>query len=122
VSNRYALVLEDPPVSQFYPSREALASATASNYRQLIRTKHGAVRADIASRGLIVTGEADTLANAIFVAAPPERAAELASIDGVLSVIPLRYYKLNLNRAVTLVDAAGAWNAFGRHRQCRAGN
>jgi minor extracellular serine protease Vpr len=112
-SNRYALLLDDPPVSQFYPSREALASPAALTYRQQIRSKHAALRSEIASRGLIVTGEADTILNAVFVAAPPERAAELAGIPGVSGVVPLRYYKLNLNRAVTLVDAAGAWNALG---------
>ena len=112
-SNRYALLLEDPPVSQFYPSREALSSPAASTYRQQIRTKHSALRSEIAARGLTVTGEADTILNAVFVAAPPERAAELAGIPGVSGVIPLRYYKLNLNRAVTLVDAGGAWNALG---------
>jgi len=112
-SNRYALLLDDPPVAQFYPSRESQASSAASTYRQQIRAKHAALRSEIASHGLIVTGEADTILNAIFVAAPPERAAELASIPGVSAAVPLRYYKLNLNRAVTLVDAAGAWNALG---------
>ncbi len=112
-SNRYALLLDDPPVSRFYSSRESALSPGASNYRQQIRAKHASLRTEIASRGLIVTGEVDTLLNAIFVALPPERAAELASLPGVSGVVPLRYYKLNLNRAVTLVDAAGAWNALG---------
>src|ERR1700719_3857632 len=101
VSNRYALLLDDPPVSRFYGTREALLAPAASTYRAQIRAKHAALRSEIASRGLIVTGEVDTLLNAVFVAAPPERAAELASIPGVSGVVPLRYYKLNLNRAVT---------------------
>ena len=113
VSNRYALLLDDPPVSQFYAAREAMFSPAASAYRRQIRAKHAALRSEIASHGFNVTGEADTLLNAIFVAVPPERAAELASLPGVSGVVALRYYKLNLNRAVTLVDAAGAWNALG---------
>src|SRR3984957_7579922 len=112
-SNRYALLLDDPPVSQFYPTRESMLSPVAGTYRAQIRAKHAALRSEIAARGFIVTGEVDTLLNAIFVAAPPERAAELASIPGVSGVLPLRYYKLRLNRAVTLVDASGAWNALG---------
>jgi len=112
-SNRYALLLDDPAVSKFYPSRESMRSAAAITYRQEIRAKHAAVKSEIASRGLFVTGEVDSLLNAIFVAAPPERAAELASLPGVSGVVALRYYKLDLNRAVTLVDAAGAWNALG---------
>ncbi len=112
-SNRYALLLDDPPVSQFYPSRESQTSPAALAYRRQIRTRHAAVRSEIATRGWTVTGEADTLLNAVFVAVTPERAAELTVIPGVSAVIPLRYYKPNLNRAVTLVDAAGAWNALG---------
>lgn len=113
VSNRYALLLEDPPVSHFYATRAAMFSAPALAYRQQIRAAHTALRSQLASRSLTVTGEVDTLLNAVFVAAPKESAAELAAIPGVAAVIPLRYYKLNLNRAVTLVDAAGAWNALG---------
>jgi minor extracellular serine protease Vpr len=113
VSNRYALLLDDPPVSQFYASRESQSSPAASAYRAQLRTQHAALRSEIAAHGFIVTGEVDTLLNAIFVAAPPERAAELAGIPGVSGVVPLRHYKLNLNRAVTLVDASSAWNALG---------
>src|SRR3984957_3282836 len=112
-SNRYALLLDDPPVSQFYPTRGTMVAPGGGTYRAQIRAKHAALRSEIAARGFIVTGEVDTLLNAIFVAAPPERAAELANIPGVSGVLPLRYYKLHLNRAVTLVDASGAWNALG---------
>lgn len=113
VSNRYALLLDDPPVSRFYATRESHASPAAATYRAQLRAAHAALRSEIATRGLIVTGEVDTLLNAVFVAAPPERAAELASIPGVSGVVPLRYYKLNLNRAVNLVNAPAAWNALG---------
>src|ERR1700723_28410 len=112
-SNRYALLLDDPPVSKFYPSRESMRSSAASTYRQQIRAEHAAIKSEIASRGLIVTGEVDTLLNAIFVAASPERAAGLASLPGVAGGVALRHYKLDLNRAVTPVDASGAWNALG---------
>jgi minor extracellular serine protease Vpr len=112
-SNRYALVLREPPVSRFYPARETMFSAAASAYRRQIRAAHATLRAEIASRGMVVTGEADTLLNAVFVAAPKERAGELAGLPGVAGVVPLRYYKLDLNRAVTLVDASGAWSALG---------
>ncbi len=113
VSNRYALLLADPPVSHFYQSRAAMASPNAAAYRRQIRATRAALRSQVASRGFHVTGEADTLLNAVFVAAPRERAAELAAIPGVTAVIPLRSYKLDLNQAVKLVDASGAWNALG---------
>jgi hypothetical protein len=107
-SNRFAVVLEDPPVSRFYPARETMFSPAAAAYRQQIRAAHAALRGEIASLGLSVTGEADTLLNAVFVAAPKERMAELAGLPGVAAVVPLRYYKLDLNRAVTLVNASAA--------------
>lgn len=113
VSNRYALVLEDPPVSRFYQSRAMRSSSTASAYRQRIQAAHRALRAQAVSRGFHVTGEASTLLNAVFVSAPRERIAELAAIPGVAGVVPLRSYKLDLNQAVKLVDAGGAWTALG---------
>jgi len=73
-------LLEAPPVSRLYASREAMYSPEASSYRQQLRAKHSTLRAQIASRGLLVTGEADTLINALFVAMPKgARGAELAS-------------------------------------------
>ena len=51
VSNRYALLLDDPPVAQFYPSAEALRRPEASTYRRQIRAQHATLRAEIASRG-----------------------------------------------------------------------
>jgi subtilisin family serine protease len=113
VSNRYAVVLEDPPVSHFYQARAAMFSPAASTYRQRIRDSHAALRTEIASRGFHVTGEADTLLNAVFVTVPKERVAELADLAGVAGIVPLRSYKLNLNQALTLVDATGAWTALG---------
>ena len=113
IANRFALILEDPPVSRFYATRGSMVSPAAVAYRQQIRTAHANVRAEVAAHGLVVTGEADTLMNAVFVAAPKERVAELASLPGVTAVVPLRYYQHDLNRAVTLVDASGAWTALG---------
>lgn len=113
VSNRYALFLEDPPVSRFYQAREAMFSPAAATYRRQIRASHAALRADISARGLHVSGEADTLLNAVFVTAPPERVAELAGLPGVAGIVPLRTYKMDLNQAVNLVDAPAAWTALG---------
>ena len=112
-SNRYALILEDPPVSSKYTTTEAARSAEARNYRGQIQSRQQTLRNELASRKVPVVGSADTLLNAIFVAASSDRVAELKSLPGVKAVVPLRRYRRNLNRAIQLVNVPAAWNALG---------
>ena len=112
-ASRYALVLHDAPVAKIYTSRGAISSSTAAAYRMQIRATHTAIRKAVAAHDFVVTGEADTLVNAVFVAAPRGRAAELAAIPGIAHAVPLGRYTLDLNRAATLVDASAAWTALG---------
>src|SRR5512137_1654829 len=39
-ANRYALILEDPPVMAQYPSRGLARTSAASDYRQIIADRH----------------------------------------------------------------------------------
>jgi minor extracellular serine protease Vpr len=112
-SNRYALILEDPPVASQFQSREAVQSAAAKSYHQQILARQRTVRSELSARNIQVTGSVDTLQNAIFVVATPERAAELKNVPGVKAVVPLRRYHRNLNRAAPLVNAPAAWNTLG---------
>ena len=112
-SNRYALILEDPPVSSKYTTTEAARSAEAKNYRGQIQSRQQTLRNELASRKVPVVGSADTLLNAIFVAASSDRVAELKSLPGVKAVVPLRRYRRNLNRAIQLVNVPAAWSALG---------
>jgi len=112
-SGRYALILEDPPVSTQYASRDTLQSVPAQTMRQQIQARQQVLRTELVSRRFAVTGSVQTLLNAIFVVAPPDREAELKALPGVKAVVPLRRYRLNLNRAVELVNAPGAWNGLG---------
>ncbi|HZT31048.1 MAG TPA: S8 family serine peptidase [Bryobacteraceae bacterium] len=112
-ANRYALILEDPPVSSRISSKEAMQSTTAKSYAQQIAAKQRLVRTELASRNIRVTGSADTLLNAVFVAAPKDRVAELSALPGVVAVIPVRRYRRSLDRATQLMDAPAAWNALG---------
>lgn len=109
LSGHYALILADPPVAKLFPGR----GTQASQYRQSVKSSHAAVRRAAAARGFVFTGEADTLLNAVFVTAPGTRAAELSSIPGVAGVVPMRRFRLNLNRAAMLVNAGAAWNVVG---------
>jgi minor extracellular serine protease Vpr len=118
--NRYALILEDSPVaSQF--SRERMGLAEAANYARGLEQRHESVRAELARRRIEPTGSAKTVLNAIFVAAPAESVADLASIPGVKSVVPVRTYKRKLNRATALVNAPAAWSALGGAENAGAG-
>ena len=70
-TNRYALVLEDPPVASQFQSREAVQSAAGRSYHQQIQARQRAIRTELATRNIQVTGSVDTLQNAIFVVATP---------------------------------------------------
>ncbi len=113
VPNRYALILEDAPVTSQYASPASARTLAAVNYRQQIEARQSALRAQLDARQIQVTGSASTLLNAIFVAAPQSRVAELGALPGVRAVVPVRRYKLNLNRATSLVNAPAAWAGLG---------
>ncbi len=111
--NRYALLMEDPPVAARYASRGLAMTDTAAGYRQQIQARQEALRAGLAARRVQVTGSASTLMNAVFVAAPEGRVPELRSLPGVTAVVPVRTYRLRLNRAADLVRAPAAWSVLG---------
>ena len=107
--NRYALVLSDPPAASRYLTRESLAAAEAQTYRQTLELRQQAVRQELQSRKIAVTGSVTTLMNAIFVVAPPDRVDELKALPGVAGVIRMRLGQPSLNAATQLVNAPAAW-------------
>jgi uncharacterized protein (TIGR03437 family) len=112
-ANRYALILEDPPVSARLTGRAATRSAAAIAYAQQIEARQQSLLSELRSRNISVTGRVATLANVVFVSAPKARAAELKSLAGVKGVVPVRVYKRKINRATQLVNLPGAWNLSG---------
>src|SRR5580658_10503788 len=120
-ANRYALILEDPPVTQRFATREASQSTAGRSYRQQLEAKQASLREVLAARHITVTGSVTILTNAIFVAAPKARAAELENLPGVKGVVPLRRHHLDLNRATVLLNAPAAWNALGGTQNAGAG-
>jgi minor extracellular serine protease Vpr len=121
ISDRYALILEDPPVFSRFVTREAARSDAAKNYHQQLEAKHQTLRDELASRNVRVTGSVKTLLNAIFVVAPKERVPELRALPGVIGVVPLRRYHRSLNRATGLVQAPAAWSALGGAQNAGSG-
>ncbi|RPI12529.1 MAG: hypothetical protein EHM65_05875, partial [Acidobacteriales bacterium] len=111
--NRYALILEDPPAASRVTSRASLQSADVRDYRQLVETRQRVLRSELGARNVTVTGSVSTLLNAVFVAASPDRVEELRGLPGVKALVPLRRYKMNLNRATQLINAPAAWSALG---------
>src|SRR5262249_30134804 len=65
------------------------------------------------SRKVKVTGSVSTLVNAVFVTATPDQLADILSTPGVAAVRPMRRYKANLNKAVSLMNGPAAWNVLG---------
>jgi minor extracellular serine protease Vpr len=120
-SNRYALILEDPPVTQQFATLEAAQSVDGRSYRQQVEAKQQSLREVLASRHITVTGSVTMLTNAIFVAVPKERVDELKSLPGVKGVIPLRRHHLDLNRATGLLNGPAAWSALGGITKAGAG-
>lgn len=109
----YALVLDDPAVSDRFSTREATHSAAAENYRAQIRTRQQSLKQELALRKFAVVGAVDTLSNAVFVATTPDRAGDLQSLPGVKGVIEMRPVKPRLNAAISIANAPAAWLALG---------
>jgi len=118
--NRYALILEDSPVAAQF-SRQRMAQPEGANYRRTLQQRQQSVRGELARRGIVPTGSVTTLLNAVFVVAPADSVADLQSIPGVKSVVPIRIYHRKLNRATALVNAPAAWSALGGVNNAGAG-
>ncbi len=116
--NRYALILADEPVTIRFVAREQLQSVAGRNYRQQIEARQQAVRNQLGQRNIRVTASASLLMNAVFVAATPDRVAEMAALPGVIAVVPQRVYKLSLNRATGLINGPGRVDALRRFPEC----
>jgi len=112
-AGRYAIFLNDAPAAERFTSRAELADSAAGIYRRQIEALQGAVRANLASRNIQVTGSVTTLLNALFVVTDASRLAEINSIPGVIGVVALHRHRALLNRATAIVNAQAAWNSVG---------
>ena len=122
VPDRYMLFLADEPVVAHFARRDELRSQAAIAYRQQVEARQASVMQDLAGRHFQVVGSTSMVMNAVFVAATPDRLAELRSISGVIGVMPERLVRANLNKATTLANAPAAWAQTAIGGQSNAGN
>jgi uncharacterized protein (TIGR03437 family) len=104
--NRYAVFLTDQPVAARYLTRESMQTAEAARYREQVARAQAGVKTALASRNIRVVGSVATVANAIFVVAPPESLAAIRAIPGVAGIMPMRTGRKHLNVATQLMNAA----------------
>src|SRR5712692_9092761 len=83
IYERYALILNDPPVAEFSQSHKNAPQAVTETHRQRILAAQNSLRSELARRGLTVTGSVQAVLNAVFVLATPDRVAELRALPGV---------------------------------------
>ena len=121
VLTEYALVLQDQPVATQIQNREGLHEAAAEDRRTKILDAQSTLIGDLQSRGFRVSGSTQTLVNAVFVRATPDRLDELKSLTGVRGVTLLPPMKLHLNRAAGLINATAAWTTLGGTGNAGAG-
>jgi minor extracellular serine protease Vpr len=120
-ASRYAVFLADEALAKRFSSRSEMQSAAGAQWRGRIEAAQSAMRNELSSRGIRITGSAGTLLNAIFVAAPPSRVAEIKAIPGVLDVVKLGRSKMLLNRATQILNGPQAWNILGGMSNAGAG-
>jgi minor extracellular serine protease Vpr len=118
---KYAVILEDEPVGRHMAGKAGLRSAAAMEYRGRVAASQAGVRRELERRNLRVTGSVDTLLNAVFVQASPDRAVELRGVPGVKAVAPLHTFRMHLNKAVELENVPAAWQALGGTANAGAG-
>src|SRR5690242_7866878 len=82
-AQRYALILDDPPVIERFAGRQTAEAAAGRNYRQQIEARQQVLRQELATRNIQVTSSVSTVLNAIFVIAPADRLDELKNLPGV---------------------------------------
>ena len=112
-SGRYAVILLDEPVAEHFPSRRDAGTEAVRQYRQQIATAQAALKRELQTRNITVTGATQELLNAVYIQATPEQAGQVRSLTGVKDVVPLKRFRRQLNKAVGLTNIPAAWNSLG---------
>ncbi len=103
--NRYALLLNDPPLAAVESFGKAGPRAASADARARVAAAQTSLRAALAERNITVLGSADTVVNAVFVYSPD--AAALAALPGVRRVVPMETHKAHMVKAGSAVVDVG---------------
>ena len=116
VPNQYIVEMAGEPVA-VHITRHApgagIRSRAALLRRAQIREEQRPVRARLEAAEAHVVDSLDTVANALIVNIPDEKAARLQSVPGVVHVYPVRRFKLSLDHALPLHHVPEAWQQVG---------
>ena len=116
VPNRYIVEMSGDPVA-VHVARRARAAGIRGEEARLrrlqIREEQRPVRARLEAAEAEILGSVDTVANAFIVSIPDGKAAQLASIPGVIRVHPVRKFKPLLDHALPLHHVPEAWRQVG---------
>jgi subtilisin family serine protease len=116
VPNQYIVEMQGDPVAVHVarqPQRVGVHSEAARLRKTQIHEQQRLVRAQVEASEAQVVRTLDTVANAFIVNIPDAKAANLASIPGVLRVHPVRKFKLALDHALPLHHVPEAWQQVG---------
>jgi uncharacterized protein (TIGR03437 family) len=86
-----------------------------------LRGPHESAKAELRARNIRITGEVDTLLNAVFVAADSSQAGQLQSVAGVRYVAKMPRLHRSLDAAEQLINVPSAWNLLGGSGNAGAG-
>src|SRR5438105_3195851 len=102
VPNRYIVEMPGDPVAVHMARRAGaggMRGEAARQRRLAVREEQRLVRTRLEAAEAKILGSMDTVVNAFIVEIPDEKAAQLASIPGVLRVHPVRRFKPLLDQA-----------------------
>src|SRR2546429_4704339 len=102
-TDRYALILADPPLAEVAVSRAELESQAMAQPRSRIESTQRSLKAELESRNITMIGSTQVVLNAIYVIASENELPALRSLPGVVRVEKMRVLKLHLNRALPLL-------------------
>jgi len=121
-TDRYALILADPPLAELAGSREQLESEAMAQPRARIESIQTSLKAELERRNVPTIGSTKVVLNAIYVIASESELPALRSLPGVVRVEKMRVLKRHLNRALPLMNVPAAWNTVGGQQSAGLGS
>lgn len=130
VRHSYTVILDAPSTGEMLraargksarKARARDAAASAASLRAAVERSQAPVEAAAAASGARVVGSVRNVLNAVFVEATAEQARGLGAVSGIRRVVRNRRFKLMLNSASDIVDAAEAKRLIGGSDSAGAG-